>query len=106
LRNPIIFVGVIHSVIIVKATDILIVTVTMNLNASNTAKTIAPRIAQKTKIFQPNARSVPRHTRSTSKDAEFINPSSKNVKKLNPHYFTTTSFIPITKPLSPSMIFL
>jgi hypothetical protein len=94
-----------HSVIIIKATDILIITVTTNLNASNAAKTIAPKIAQKTEILQPNARSVPRHTQPTSKDAEFINSSSKNVKKLNPHYLTITSLIPITKSPSPSLMF-
>jgi hypothetical protein len=77
----------------------------MNLNASNAAKTIAPRIAQKTEMFQPNVCSVPRHTRPTSKDTEFINPSSKNVRKLNPYYLATISLIPITKPLSPSLIF-
>jgi hypothetical protein len=95
-----------HNVIIVKATDIHIIIVTMNLNASNATNTIKPRIAQKTEVLQPNARSILRHTQPTSKDAEFIDPSSKNVKKLNPYYLTTTSLIPITKPPSPSLIFL
>jgi hypothetical protein len=93
-------------VIVVKAMDILIITVTMKLNVSNVAKTIAPKIGQNIEILQLNACSVSRHTRPTSKDAEFINSSSKNVKKLNPHYLTTTSLIPITKPPSTFLIFL
>ncbi|XP_022170023.1 uncharacterized protein LOC111033546 [Myzus persicae] len=49
--------------------------------ASNAVETIAPRTVLRIAIVQPNARSVLRFTRPTTKDVVFINPLPKNALK-------------------------
>jgi len=71
-----------HSATIVKPMTIPIITVTMNVDASNAVEIIAPiGTAQRTELVQLNASFVLRYTRPTLKDAMFINPLPKNALK-------------------------